>query len=192
VVALLQAALSPAVQALLALIPHDSLQLCLHGRGAGGPATAGPLPVAPTSPRLQHPLPAVIDVGSGYTDAVCELLAGAGAILLCGPLGVVETADGAAATGEVLRTALQTYRTAPPQARMSVVVAGGATCAFAARVLGRELPPQFGAAAEATAASTPAREPAGGSFVLAGGGSALLSAADGCAGVLRALDERPQ
>jgi hypothetical protein len=33
---------------------------------------------------------------------------------------------------------------------------------------------------------------AGGGFVLAGSGSALLSAADGCAGVLRALDEKPQ
>jgi len=86
---------------------------------------------------------------------------------------------------------VQTYRTAPPQARMNVVVAGGATCAFAARALGRELPPQFGAAAEAAAASAPARDSAGGSFVLAGGGSALLSAADGCACLLRALDERP-
>jgi hypothetical protein len=85
------------------------------------------------SPRLPAPLlaqgAAPIDIGPATAEAFAELAGSAGAVLLAGPLGVVEAADGSNGTSEVLEAAAIAVRRDGARA----VLVGGSLAAFAVR-----------------------------------------------------------
>jgi len=132
-------------------------------------------------------------------DRACELVARAGAVLVYGPLGVVEVADGAGATAEVLRACVARHSkqlaqqheaaaaassAAAPAHPLVVALAGGALAAFARRQLGAELPPSTGVDADPATGVVAAASV----FCVSGsGGGRLLTSASGCAAVLAAV-----
>jgi len=71
-----------------------------------------------------------IDVGPDSIELLAELVAGAGAVLVHGPLGVCELAEGAAATRELLHE----LELRQQEAGAHVVLVGGALAAAAARL----------------------------------------------------------
>ena len=92
------------------------------------------------------PAETAIDVGPDSLEVLLELMADAGTVLVYGPLGLVEIADGAGATRDVLAALDERLRAGKGEGKESkedagaaagsgddVILVGGATAAFAER-----------------------------------------------------------
>ena len=164
------------------------------GAGGGGAPTAPrPLLLSAASPPAllaRCAQGSVLDVGAGSVEGVCEAGEGAvarrGGVVVLGTLGVVELADGAGGTAEVLaalRRAAERSSSPQQQQQQRWAAVGGALCAALQRLGGRR--EDFGAVVGA---------PGAGVALLLGAARAglpgLHTAGTACAEGLKGLSRR--